>query len=128
MLLDTHVWFWYLTGSARLPAELVSAIAEARGDCWLSPVSVWELGKLIERGRVTISTDYRSWVVQARDRFRVREAALNSEVALESLELDLPTRDPADRFLAATALVFELELVTLDGALLKAAAIPTRAF
>lgn len=97
-----------------------------RGDCWLSPVSVWELGKLAERGRVEIAGDYRDWVVEAGRAFPLREATLNNEIALTSLELELPTRDPADRFLAATALVFELELVTLDRELLEAEWLPTR--
>jgi PIN domain nuclease of toxin-antitoxin system len=81
---------------------------------------------LAERGRVEISGDYRDWVAKAGGAFPLREAALNNEVVLTSLELELPTKDPADRFLAATALVFELELVTLDRELLGAEWLPTR--
>ena len=55
----------------------------------------------------------------------VRDAPLTREVALVSNELDLPHRDPADRFLAATALVFGLMLVTLDRRLQMADRLPT---
>lgn len=115
-----------MTGSSRLPAELAAAIEDSAGDCWLSPVSIWELGKWIERGRIEISGDYRGWVDQARRGFPVRDAALNHEVALTSLELELATKDPADRFLAATALAFQVELATLDRELIAAPWLPTR--
>lgn len=69
---------------------------------------------LAARGRVAISVDYRAWVKQALTVFPIREAALTHEVSLASLEIELPHRDPADRFLAATAVVYEHVLVTLD--------------
>ena len=53
-LLDTHIWFWYLTGSQRLPRRLRRLIDEHRDACFLSPISVWELGMLAARGRIRI--------------------------------------------------------------------------
>jgi PIN domain nuclease of toxin-antitoxin system len=47
------------------------------------------------------------------------EPALNREVALQSRRLSIPTQDPADRFIAATAQVYELILVTDDRNLLE---------
>lgn len=125
-LLDTHVWFWYLTGSPRLPQGLREAIDGSLGELWLSPISVWELCVLDERGRVRLSPDPRSWVEQALERLPLEEAALNREVALQSREVELAHRDPADRFLAATALVFGLALLTVDERLTRARGIPTR--
>lgn len=126
-LLDTHIWFWYLVGSPRLPPALRNLLDRETARCRLSPVSIWELGKLVERGRIVIEEDYRSWLSAAQQVFPVREAALNREVALTSLEVDLPHPDPADRFLAATALVFELTLLTADRRLTRAPWLPTRA-
>lgn len=125
-LLDTHIWLWYLVGSPRLPSGLRRLLDGEAERCRLSPVSIWELGKLVERGRVEIQGDYRSWVAAARQAFPLREAAMNGEVALTSLELDLPHPDPADRFLAATALVFELTLLTVDRRLTQANWLATR--
>ncbi len=125
-LLDTHVWFWYLVGSPRLPEGLHEAVDAALGDLWLSPISVWELGVLDERGRVRLVPDCRSWVEEAFRRLPLEEAALNREVALASREIELAHRDPADRLLAATALVFGLTLLTVDERLTKARGIPTR--
>ncbi len=125
-LLDTHIWLWHLVGSERLPPGLREAIEEAPDRCWLSPVTVWELGKLVERGRVEIEGDYRAWVEEAGRLLPLRDATLNREVAMRSLEIDLPHPDPADRFLAATALVWDLTLLTVDRRLTLADWLPTR--
>jgi PIN domain nuclease of toxin-antitoxin system len=125
-LLDTHIWFWYLTGSDRLPVSLRRAIDAALGQLWLSPVSIWELGMLHERGRVKISTGLRPWVSDAQRIFPLQEATLSREVALVSSELRLAHRDPADHFLAATALVYGLTLVTVDERLEAENRLPTR--
>lgn len=125
-LLDTHVWFWYLTGSERLPRTLVRAIDAAPGDVWLSPISLWELGMLGQRGRLRLHGGLRHWAEEAQRRFPLRDAPLDREVAVASLEVALPHRDPADRFLAATALVHGLTLLTIDDRLVQAAWLPTR--
>lgn len=125
-LLDTHIWFWYLTGSDRLPTGLRSTITDASGRLWISPISVWELGILEQRGRIRLDGGFRSWIQAAQRRFPLQEASLTQEVAARSCELDLPHRDPADRFLAATALIHELTLMTVDERLEDAQWLSTR--
>jgi len=125
-LLDTHIWFWYLTGSKRLPTGLRTAIGAASGRLWISPISVWELGILEQRGRVRLDGGFRSWAQAAQRRFPLQEASLTGEVAVTSCELDLPHRDPADRFLAATALIHALTLMTVDERLQDARWLSTR--
>ncbi len=125
-LLDTHIWFWYLNGSERLTPALRAELGAARDALWLSPVSVWELGMLHERGRVRLDPDPRGWVTDALRAMPLVEAALTTEVAIRSHELELDHRDPADHFLASTALVYGLTLVTADERLLGAPWLPTR--
>lgn len=125
-LLDTHIWWWYLTGSDRLSPGLQRQIETSASDCWLSPISVWELALLAERGRIRIPGAFRKWVEGAIANFPVNEAPLTQEVALVSSEIQLSYRDPADHFLAATALVYELVLMTVDQRLTKAKWLPSR--
>ena len=125
-LLDTHIWFWYLVGSDCLPPGLRRELDRSVQACWLSPISVWELGMLATRGRVRLHTNLRQWVTQAHGQFPVQEAPLNREVALISHEMTLASRDPADHFLAATALVYELTLMTVDERLTEATWLSTR--
>ena len=75
---------------------------------------------LAQRGRVRIEGDFRTWFVQAQRKLPLQEARLTTEVALASQEMELSHRDPADHFLAATALVYELTLLTVDKHLIQA--------
>lgn len=125
-LLDTHIWWWYLTGSDRLGRGLHRQINDASSDCWLSPISIWELGMLAERKRIRIPGVFRKWVEAALTKFPLGDASLTKEVALASGEVKLSHRDPADHFLAATALVYDLVLMTVDERLIKAKWLPTR--
>jgi PIN domain nuclease of toxin-antitoxin system len=118
LLLDTHVWLWTLTDPDRLGRRARSALARVTNEIWLSSISVWELLVLAERGRVTLDDEPGRWAREALRRSPVREATLNSEVAIQSREIAPLHPDPADRFIVATALVYELTLVTADDALL----------
>ncbi len=126
-LLDTHVWFWCLTGSDRLGPALRTELAASADALWLSPVSVWELGMLHARGRVRLDPAPRGWITDALRLLPLVEAPLTTEVAMRSNELELANRDPADHFLAATALVYGLTLVTADARLLGTDWLATRA-
>jgi len=120
LLLDTHVWAWSLLEPERLGVEARAALAAPENELWLSPISAWELAFLIERGRLQVDRPAVEWVEEALSQIPLREAGLNHAVALRSRTISLPHQDPADRFLAATALVYELTLVTADRRLVDA--------
>ena len=114
LLLDTHIWLWSLVEPARLPKRTATVLRASDNEIWLSPVSIWETLILAERRRITIAGDVEQWVTRALRRSAPREAPFTFEVAMRSVALDLPTRDPADRFIAASAAVHGLTLVTAD--------------
>jgi PIN domain nuclease of toxin-antitoxin system len=124
LLLDTHVWLWSLSAPDRLLGKVRKALEAKTSEVWLSPISVWELLVLAERGRVRLDLEPRAWVAEALERAPLEEAVLNHEVALRSREVSLPHQDPADRFLVATALTYELTLVTADETLIAARPCP----
>jgi len=113
LLLDTHIFLWSLLEPESLRPEVAAALEDKSNELWLSPIVIWEVLVLAERGRVVL------------EKVPFREAALTHEVAIQSRLVELPHRDPADRFLAATALVYGLPLVTADERLLKSPSIPT---
>jgi PIN domain nuclease of toxin-antitoxin system len=88
-------------------------------ELWLSPISVWELIVLWQKGRMVPGEDMETWVPNALQTLPLQEAPVTYEVARETGRLRLPRRDLADRFLLATAKVFELTLVTADEHLLQ---------
>jgi PIN domain nuclease of toxin-antitoxin system len=114
LLLDTHIWLWSLLEPERLAGPVATALGAGSTRPWLSPLSVWEALLLIERGRVRVDVDPEAWVREALAAAPVEEAPVTTEVALASRALVTRHRDPVDRFLAATAQVFDLTLVTAD--------------
>ena len=127
LLLDTHIWIWSLLEPARLSRRVRAELESPENELWLSPVSTWELLVLIEKGRVSVDKDPIAWVTDVARTVTTREAALTHEVAIESRAIDLPHQDPVDRFLAATARVYDLTLVTADARLLGSRRISTLA-
>ena len=125
LLLDTHIWIWHLAGSKRLPPGLRQTIARDETEVWLSPISVWETLVLAEKGKIQLEPDPLAWVQEALRRWPVKEAPLNMAVAMKSRQVDLPHQDPADRFIAASALIYGLRLVTVDDRLSSATWLPT---
>jgi len=120
LLLDTHIWLWALLEPERLTAPVRDALQSPENELWLSPISVWEATLLAERGRVIVTSDVQAWVRGLLAALPRREAPLTFEVALMSRRLELAHQDPADRFIAASACVYELTLVTADERLLDA--------
>lgn len=114
LLLDTHVWLWGLVEPERLDPTAARAMEDPTNALWLSPVSVWETLLLAERGRLELDAPPATWVERQLHQVPLRDAPLTREVAVVSRSLDLPHQDPADRFIAATAVVHELILVTAD--------------
>ena len=119
MLLDTHVWLWSLLEPERLSRDALDAIETPGAQHHLSPVSVWETMILIEKGRIAVDEEAAVWTRAALASSPVVEAPLTFQVAVESGAIDLPHRDPADRFIAATAKVYGLTLATADRRLLR---------
>jgi PIN domain nuclease of toxin-antitoxin system len=120
LLLDTHIWLWSLLERNRLSSRVVEEIGDPDNELWLSPISIWELVVLCQKGRMKLDQDVDAWIAHKLAAVPFREAPVTYEVARETGRLRLPHRDPADRFLIATARVFELTLVTADEHLLKA--------
>lgn len=124
LLLDTHIWLWSLLEPAKLSRRVVKHLENANAQLWLSPLSVWELLVLCEKGRVVLEQDPAEWATRALASAPVLEAPLTHELALETRRVRLPHRDPCDHFLVATARVCGLTLVTADQRLLEARACP----
>jgi PIN domain nuclease of toxin-antitoxin system len=119
ILLDTHIWLWSHLEPERIGKRLRRALESDETELWLSPISVWEFLLLVEKGRIVVSGDASDWIEAAWARARIREAPLNRDVAIRSRIVRVPHQDPADRFLAATAEVFDLALATDDARLLR---------
>ena len=125
LLLDTHIWLWSLAEPKQLSARVLQELRNPANELWVSPISTWEALLLHAKGRIRLAGELRDWVMEATS--HMREAPLTHEVVLAAQGLPLEHQDPADRFLAASAEVFGLTLVTADVRLLGLGKIGTLA-
>ncbi len=120
LLLDTHVILWSAAEPEKLPSKIAEELEKESNELWFSPISVWEILLLAEKGRVVVKADHEKSIRKMFKKLPFREAVINQEVAIQSRKINLPHQDPADRFLAATAIVYDLTLVTADRRLIDA--------
>jgi len=114
-LLDTHIWLWGMLEPNRIGPKTLLELRNSANEIWLSPISIWEALLLNAKGKIYLSLDLVEWLAESTA--GTREAPLTHEIALVAQQLPLHG-DPADRFLAATAKVLDLTLVTADERLL----------
>ena len=114
LLLDTHIWIWNVGEPENLKKRVAEALQDNANELWLSPISIWELSVLVRKRRIELDDDIDAWIARAAAATVFREAPLTNEVALEVSKIRFSHQDPADHFIAASARVFDLTLVTAD--------------
>ncbi|HYD46277.1 MAG TPA: type II toxin-antitoxin system VapC family toxin [Phenylobacterium sp.] len=119
ILLDTCAALWSVEGG--LSAGAVAAIVEADEagvPVFVSPITAWEIGLLVARGRITLPIGAKRWFSSMLDA-GVQLAPLIPETLIDASFLPPPIHgDPADRILAATAREHGYRLMTRDRPLL----------
>ena len=122
IVLDTHIWLWWVDGNARLKAEQRDRIQEHEGEAGgirISAISCWEVAKSVEQGTLTLSIPVREWLEQALAYPGVRLQELTPAIAVESTQLPSGFhKDPADQIIVATARLLDCPLITSDAKIL----------
>ena len=119
-LLDTHIFLWSILEPSKLSKQVTDVLENASNEFWLSPITTWEIMILAEKNRITLNgSNPSNWIKKVYSRIPFKEAPLNHEIALQSRLPDLPHQDPADRFLVATALIYNLIFITADHSILS---------
>ena len=122
ILLDTHIWIWWISNIEKLSPGALSAINKARGEnaIVISSISTWEIALLVEKERLELSIDVRDWVRKTEGLPFVRFAAVDNTISLRSVALPGEFHaDPADRIITATAMTMGIPLITRDEKILS---------
>jgi PIN domain nuclease of toxin-antitoxin system len=114
LLIDSHVWLWWLAGSERLNDVALEALADGANEVFLSSASVWELAVKHALGRLTLPTALDRLMPQALSDDGIVGLPIEIVHSLRAGTLPLHHRDPFDRMLVAQAQVEGLTLVTAD--------------
>lgn len=120
ILLDTHIWRWWVAGDVNLkPWQLTRIEAERPNGIRVSVISCWEMAKAVETGNLVLSLPIKDWLDAALSEPDVRLVPLSAAICVESCRLPRPVhKDPGDQIIIATARVEGLELMTSDGQML----------
>ncbi len=116
IVLDTHVWVWWVHGGDHLTKNQIDAIQANEDDViGISAITCWEVAKLVELGRLELSTPVEKWIEEALNYPGIRFLELSPEISVESTRLPGEFhRDPADQIIVATARIYNCPLVTSD--------------
>jgi len=117
LLLDTHAWVWWTTGSDRLSSRGKAAVrkAAAKGELLLSAISVWEVAKLVEKGRLRFDREAERWIEKALELPGLTLVSLTPSIACRACTLPPPFHDdPADQIIVATARAEGATILTVD--------------
>lgn len=116
ILLDTHIWVWWVHGDDCLSASHAAVATESEEEgIGVSVISCWEVAKLVEYGRLDLPLPVGEWLSQALDYPGINLLPLTPEIAVESTRLPGAFhRDPADQIIVATARIHGIRLLTSD--------------
>ena len=116
LLLDTHVFLWYISADPLLPVAFRNAIREPANEVYLSVASVWEAVVKYSLKKLPLPEAPAEYLPRQRQAHRI--ASLPVEEAALAYLANLPSlhRDPFDRLLIAQAMQHGLTLVTVDDA------------
>ena len=118
IVLDTHALLWWASGShEQLGSAALQAITaeQTDGQILVSSISAWEIAMLVERGRIALSMEVDAWLATAKQIPCLRFVPVDNDIAVKSTVLPGDFhKDPADRFIVATARQFAAPLVSAD--------------
>ncbi len=116
ILLDTHIWLWWLLDSPRLPTATAQTLEEMEPDALLvSAVSYWEVANKAAAGKLDLGVPVEAWFRSALVAPTIDVHPVTAEIAVEAALLpDEFHKDPADRLIVATARVLDIPLLSLD--------------
>ena len=119
MLLDTHIFLWWLFDDARLPVKIRKYIQDIENSIYVSAASAWEISTKFRLGKLpeasSVAEDVPKWVKKA----GFQALSVTLEHAQLAGSWDVSHRDPFDRMLAAQAKLEKMPLASIDSAMQK---------
>ena len=121
IVLDTHIWYWWVHTPERLTQPQIEALDSHSTDViGVNAISCWEIAKRVQYGRMRLSRTVDRWLTLALRFPGVRLLPLTPEIAVASTQLPGTFhKDPADQIIVATARIHNCPLVTSDGKILN---------
>jgi PIN domain nuclease of toxin-antitoxin system len=118
LILDTHIFLWLMGGDPKLNRknlERIETASNAGFRLCISAISIWEIGILGSKKRITFAQPVERWIRQAIQISSTKIIDLSMDILLDSCNLPEEFHgDPADRMIVATSRIMDIPLVTQD--------------
>ena len=114
LLLDTHVFLWYITADPKLPATFRTASEDPANEVYLSAASVWEAVIKHQLGKLPLPAPPADYLPRQRDAHGIASLMIDEGAMSHLAGLPPLHRDPFDRLLIAQALQHGLTVATVD--------------
>ena len=117
LLLDTHIFLWFISGDARLLGSLGQIIRNPENNVYLSVVSIWEVIIKHELGKLPLPEPPEVYLPRQRRLHLIQSLPVDEDSVSQLSKLPLLHRDPFDRMLICQALQHDLTIATVDNAI-----------
>lgn len=116
IILDTHIWIWWVHGDPQLPMEYEEVIDSYENvGLGISAISCWEVAKLVENERIQLPLPLETWMLHALAYPGIKLIELTPQISIASTQLPQPFhRDPANQIIVATSRLLNSPLLTMD--------------
>ncbi|AFY45186.1 type II toxin-antitoxin system VapC family toxin [Nostoc sp. PCC 7107] len=117
ILLDTHIFLWFISGDKQLPTDVRDAICNLDNQIYLSVVSIWECIVKYQLGKLPLPESPEIYIPKQRDRHQITNLDLDEGSVTQLASLPALHKDPFDRMLICQALQHGLTIATVDSAI-----------
>lgn len=117
LLLDTHIFLWFINNDQRLPTQWRTVIRICDNEVYLSVISIWEVILKYQLGKINFPESPELYLPKQRKRHFINHLDLSEKSVTQLIKLPLLHRDPFDRMLMAQAISHSLIFMTVDSAI-----------
>ena len=122
ILIDTHVYIWYVNGSEELSKASQKTLTSAmhNNEAHLAAISLWEISMLYSRQKILLNQPCLNWIQHSLQAPGIYLMELTPEIVVDSCSLPNDFHgDPADRIITSTARILSVPLMTRDQKILN---------
>lgn len=117
ILLDTHIFLWFISGDSRLSTYVRDAMRDPGNEVYLSVVSVWETIVKHQLGKLPLPEPPATYLPKQRHLHQIASLPIDENSVAQLSKLPSLHRDPFDRILICQALQNDLTIATVDAAI-----------
>jgi len=119
LLLDTHIFLWFISGDQRLPDDMREHVRDPDNEIYLSVVSIWEAIIKYQLGKLQLPEPPEKYLPIQRERHEILSLPLDEASVSHLTQLSEIHRDPFDRMLICQSNVHGLPILTVDDVIQK---------